>query len=76
MPRPMRYVVYIESRPTGFEAYVPELPGCAATGETREEALARIRESIQARDEGSRSAVDRLRRRNRPPSELVTVNLA
>jgi predicted RNase H-like HicB family nuclease len=76
MSRPTRYVVYIESRSTGFEAYVPDLPGCAASGETREEAVARVRENIQAHDDGLRSAADRLSRRNRPPSELVTVNLA
>jgi predicted RNase H-like HicB family nuclease len=31
---------------TGFGAYVPDLPGCVATGKTREETLARIAFSI------------------------------
>jgi predicted RNase H-like HicB family nuclease len=76
MRRPTRYVVYVESRSTGFEAYVPDVPGCVASGETREQALARIRRNLEAHDDGMRSAAERLSRRNRAPSELVTVNLA
>ena len=41
----------------GFSVYVPGLPGCASQGETRSEALAHIREAIEAyllglRDDG------------------------
>jgi predicted RNase H-like HicB family nuclease len=70
----MRYVVYIESRPAGFEAYVPDIPGCAVSAETREEALQRIRESVAAHHEAL--PVSRNRRRTRAPSEVVAVNLA
>ena len=33
----MKYVVVYEETLTGFSAYVPDLPGCVAAGETREE---------------------------------------
>ena len=33
----MRYLVVVEEGPTSFGAYVPDLPGCVAAGETREE---------------------------------------
>ena len=72
----MRYVVYVESRPAGYEAYVPDLPGCTASGDTREEALSRIRESIAAHDEGLRAARKGMGGKQRSPSELVPVNLA
>jgi predicted RNase H-like HicB family nuclease len=44
---PMRYRVLIEQDEDGFfVAEVPSLPGCISQGETREEALANIREAI------------------------------
>ncbi len=42
----MRYVVVYEQTPTGWSAYVPDLPGCVAAGETREETERLIREAI------------------------------
>ena len=50
----MRYLVVVEQGPTSFGAYVPDLPGCVAAGETREEALALIREAIEFHIEGLR----------------------
>jgi predicted RNase H-like HicB family nuclease len=45
--RPMKYRVLIEQDENGFfTAEVPALPGCISQGETREEALANIREAI------------------------------
>jgi len=43
----MRYLVVVEEGPSSFGAYVPDLPGCVAAGETKAEALALIREAIQ-----------------------------
>lgn len=43
----MKYLVVIERGENSFGAYVPDLPGCAVVGETREEALELIREAIE-----------------------------
>jgi predicted RNase H-like HicB family nuclease len=43
----MRYAIVIERGPTSYGAYVPDLPGCVAAAETREEALQLIREAIE-----------------------------
>jgi len=48
----MRYLVVVEKGPTSFGAYVPDLPGCVAVGETREEVLASIHEAIEFHLEG------------------------
>ena len=50
----MRYLVVLEQGPNSFGAYVPDLPGCVAAGETREEVLALIREAIEFHIEGLR----------------------
>ena len=42
----MSYLVVIERGETGFGAYVPDLPGCVAVGETEEETLRLVREAI------------------------------
>jgi predicted RNase H-like HicB family nuclease len=50
----MRYMVVIEEGPTSFGAYVPDLPGCIAVGETRAEVLKLIEEAIELHIEGLR----------------------
>jgi predicted RNase H-like HicB family nuclease len=40
------YLVVIERGDTGFGAYVPDLPGCVAVGDTEDEALRLVREAI------------------------------
>lgn len=42
----MQYTIVIEKSPRNFAAYVPDLPGCVATGATREEVVREIREAI------------------------------
>ena len=44
----MKYTVVIEEGPTSFGAYVPDLPGCVAVGETIEEVSGLIREAVAA----------------------------
>ena len=48
----MRYLVVIERGETSWGAHVPDLPGCIAVGETREEALRLIREAIELHIDG------------------------
>ena len=43
----MKYAVIIEKGSTSYGAYVPDLPGCVAAAETREEVDTLIREAIQ-----------------------------
>ena len=48
----MRYMVVIEQGETSFGAYVPDLPGCIAAGETEQEVLELITEAIEFHLEG------------------------
>ena len=50
----MRYAIVIEKAEDNYSAYVPDLPGCIATGATVEEAEAEIREAIIFHVEGLR----------------------
>ncbi len=43
----MRYAIVVERGPTSFGAYVPDLPGCVAAAETRDEVVRLIREAIE-----------------------------
>ena len=43
----MRYAVVIEKAPTNYAAYVPDLPGCIATGASVAETESLIREAIE-----------------------------
>lgn len=42
----MKYLVIFEKGSNNYGAYVPDLPGCVAAGETLEEARQLIREAI------------------------------
>ncbi len=50
----MKYAVVIEKAEANFSAYVPDLPGCVATGATIEEVEAEIRDAIAFHVEGMR----------------------
>ena len=43
----MQYTIVIEKSPRNFSAYVPDLPGCVATGATREAVVREIRQAIE-----------------------------
>jgi predicted RNase H-like HicB family nuclease len=54
----MRYAIVIEKATKNYSAYVPDLPGCVATGATLEETEQLIREAIEfhlsgLRDDGA-----------------------
>lgn len=44
----MRYAVVIEKTGNGYSAYVPDLPGCVAAADTREETEALIESAIRS----------------------------
>ena len=58
----MRYMVVIERGETSWGAHVPDLPGCVAIGETREEVLQLIREAVELHED---RALDELAERRR-----------
>jgi predicted RNase H-like HicB family nuclease len=45
-------MVVLEQGPTSYGAYVPDLPGCVAVGESQQEALKLIQEAIEFHLEG------------------------
>jgi len=55
----MRHMAIIERGERSWGAHVPDLPGCIAVGETRDEVVGLIREAI-------RMHIDDLRRRGLP----------
>ena len=50
----MRYAIVIEKAENNYAAYVPDLPGCVATGQTIEETEQQIREAIDLHLRGMR----------------------
>ena len=50
----MRYAIVIEKAKGNYSAYVPDLPGCIATGSTVGEVESEIREAISFHIEGMR----------------------
>ena len=50
----MRYAIVIEKTESNYSAYVPDLPGCIATGTNIEQVEAEIREAIEFHIDGLR----------------------
>jgi len=48
----MKYAVVFEGGENNFAAYVPDLPGCISTGQSKEEVAENIREVIEFHIEG------------------------
>jgi predicted RNase H-like HicB family nuclease len=63
----MKYAVVFEKSPSNYSAYVPDLPGCVATGATVEEVEREIREAIEFHIEGMRQDGESVP----PPSSTV-----
>ena len=51
-----RYLIVIEKTATGFSAYSPDLPGCVATGHSRDEIESEMHAAIEFHIEGLRLA--------------------
>lgn len=51
-----RYMIVIERGDRSWGAHVPDLPGCIAVGDTRDEAVSLIREAIALHIEGLRES--------------------
>ena len=49
-----KYLIVIEKAESNFAAYSPDLPGCVATGETRDEVHANMRDAIEFHLDGMR----------------------
>ena len=51
----MKILIVVEKTDTGYSAYSPDVPGCAATGATREEVERTMREAIAFHLDGLRA---------------------
>lgn len=71
----MKYLVIVERSQNGFGTYVPDLPGCAAAAETREEVVALIQEAIVFHIDGLKRSGDPVAKPT-SQSELVHVHPA
>ncbi len=49
-----KYLIVVEKTDTGYSAFSPDVPGCAAVGDTREEVEQNIHEAIEFHVEGLR----------------------
>jgi len=63
----MKYAIVIERAENNYSAYVPDLPGCIATGQTIEEVEQQIREAIEFHLDGMKEDGDPIP----PPSSQV-----
>ncbi len=48
----MKYLIVVEKTETGYSAFCPDLDGCAAAGETRDEVERLMKEAIEFHIEG------------------------
>jgi predicted RNase H-like HicB family nuclease len=62
----MKYTVIYEKSATGYGAYVPDLPGCVATGKTKAQVKRLMREAIELH-------IESLKQHGEPVPEPTTV---
>ncbi|MBI2681983.1 MAG: type II toxin-antitoxin system HicB family antitoxin [Acidobacteriales bacterium] len=67
----MKYVVIYEKGPRNFSAYVPDLPGCVATGKTLVETERLMREAIELHIESLREHGEKVPRPTSIARELL-----
>jgi len=70
-----KYLIVLEKTKTGFSAYSPDIPGCAATGRTKKEAEENIYNAIQFHLEGMKEEGLRLPE-NTTESEMLVFSVA
>jgi len=51
----MKYLIVIEHGETGFSAYAPDIPGCIATGSTRDDVEREMKDAIAFHLDGLRA---------------------
>lgn len=73
MAQALKYAVIIERSPTGYGAYVPDLPGCVATGKTKLDTRKRIQTAIEIHLRSMREDGDPI---PQPTSTAATVEVA
>ena len=61
------YTIIIEKTPTGYSAYVPDLPGCITVGDTVEETKQHMKEAIEL-------YIDTLKAQGKPLPEATTLS--
>jgi predicted RNase H-like HicB family nuclease len=71
----MHYTVIIENGEISWGAYVPDLPGCIAAGESREEVFELFREAIEFHVEGLIESGERVPE-PRSVNEVVEIHAA
>ncbi|MEK6775633.1 MAG: type II toxin-antitoxin system HicB family antitoxin [bacterium] len=71
----MKYMVIVEKGEKGYGAYVPDLPGCVAAADTRDEVIELIKGAIEFHIEGLREAGQPVPQPS-SVSEFVDVNAA
>jgi predicted RNase H-like HicB family nuclease len=71
----MKYLVVVEEGENGFGAYVPDLPGCVAAANYREDVVTLIQEAIEFHIEGLKKSGDPVPK-PMSGSELVDVHAA
>ena len=67
----MSYLIVIECAETNFSAFCPDLPGCVATGATREECERNMREAIAFHLDGLRKEGEAIPTPAHPSSAAV-----
>lgn len=66
----MKYTVLIEKAPNSYGAYAPDLPGCGAAADTRDEVIELIREAIEFHLDGLRRDGDPV-----PPAQTTAIEV-
>ena len=68
----MKYAIVIERTPNNYAAYAPDLPGCMATADTREEVIQLMREGIPLHIKGLRETGEAV---PRPQATVIQLDI-